>query len=416
MSYISHINKFTDAQAIQDALNAGTLKNPYVAMTPVGVLDYNTLEPTPVLKIAGQSIPGTSAGGGVYQWNNLLSYSGTSFTIEVLNTPITATEWDYTEESKDQCGNPGTPVSDTGTSMSVFEANSGYIEVVEYYRADNLVSYSSMDDHTSSDPAVICACQGGCWDGETCQECDPYDEQYLTIEALEDGELTLQSSSVYYSINGGEWTLGTTISVSNGDEIRFKSDNGGSYLFSDNTLAFNVYGNIESLEYGDNFVGQTSTNAHSLPSLFGYCTGLVDASNLVLPATTLANACYQGMFDGCTSLTAAPALPATTLADSCYRYMFQGCTSLTTAPELPATTLAPYCYESMFRSCTSLNYIKCLATNTSAMECTTNWVNGVASTGDFYYAGGADWAESSVDGIPSGWTSHPIAQEPEIDD
>lgn len=45
--YINHIDKFTDAQAIQDALDNGTLANPYVAMTTAGTLDYNTLEPTP---------------------------------------------------------------------------------------------------------------------------------------------------------------------------------------------------------------------------------------------------------------------------------------------------------------------------------------------------------------------------------
>ena len=43
-----------------------------------------------------------------------------------------------------------------------------------------------------------------------------------------------------------------------------------------------------------------------------------------------------------------------TLADSCYNYMFNGCTSLTTAPSLPATTLAPRCYYSMFNGCTSI--------------------------------------------------------------
>jgi hypothetical protein len=37
--------------------------------------------------------------------------------------------------------------------------------------------------------------------------------------------------------------------------------------------------------------------------------------------------------------------------------MFWGCTSLTTAPELPATTLANYCYEGMFHGCTSLTNV-----------------------------------------------------------
>ena len=42
-----------------------------------------------------------------------------------------------------------------------------------------------------------------------------------------------------------------------------------------------------------------------------------------------------------------------TMADSCYNYMFNGCTSLTTAPSLPATTLATRCYY-MFNGCTSI--------------------------------------------------------------
>lgn len=47
MDYVNHINKFEDAQAIQAALDAGTLVNPYVAMTSAGTLDFNSLQPTP---------------------------------------------------------------------------------------------------------------------------------------------------------------------------------------------------------------------------------------------------------------------------------------------------------------------------------------------------------------------------------
>ena len=78
-----------------------------------------------------------------------------------------------------------------------------------------------------------------------------------------------------------------------------------------------------------------------------------DAHEIILPDQVSAN-CYNSMFDGCTSLTSAPALPATTLADYCYYYMFSGCTSLTTAPALPATRLAEYCYHNMFNNCRSL--------------------------------------------------------------
>ena len=63
---------------------------------------------------------------------------------------------------------------------------------------------------------------------------------------------------------------------------------------------------------------------------------------------------YYNMFQGCSSLTKAPALPATTLAYGCYSSMFEDCTSLTQAPVLPAETIIEACYECMFYGCTSL--------------------------------------------------------------
>ena len=137
--------------------------------------------------------------------------------------------------------------------------------------------------------------------------------------------------------------------------------------------------------------------------MFGGCTNLATAP--VLPATTLADGCYSSMFRYCTSLTQAQTiLPATILASGCYENMFNGCTSLTTAPELPATTLARSCYESMFNGCSSLNYIKAMFTTTPTTTYTTNWVQGVASTGTFVKNSAATWDVSGVNGIPSGWT------------
>ena len=86
--------------------------------------------------------------------------------------------------------------------------------------------------------------------------------------------------------------------------------------------------------------------------MFHSCTALTKAPSL--PATTLANYCYQNMFHSCTALTKAPALPATTLANRCYVDMFQDCTSLTQTPALPATTLADHCYYGMFYGCTKI--------------------------------------------------------------
>jgi len=137
--------------------------------------------------------------------------------------------------------------------------------------------------------------------------------------------------------------------------------------------------------------------------MFYSCTSLTTAP--VLPATTLAQICYSSMFYNCRSLTTAPQLPATTLANDCYSNMFQNCTSLTTAPELPATTLAPSCYNGMFSYCSNLNYIKCLATDISAINCTYRWVNGVAASGTFVKPASTDWSsKTGTSGIPTGWT------------
>ena len=110
------------------------------------------------------------------------------------------------------------------------------------------------------------------------------------------------------------------------------------------------------------------------------------------------------MFNGCTSLTVAPELPATTLANDCYNNMFKGCTGLTTAPELPATTLASYCYNSMFEGCTSLSYIKAMFTTTPGNSYTANWVKNVKDTGTFVKNSTATWDVSGNAGVPTGWT------------
>ena len=54
------------------------------------------------------------------------------------------------------------------------------------------------------------------------------------------------------------------------------------------------------------------------------------------------------MFNGCTSLTSAPALPATTLTPYCYGSMFYGCTGITGHVDLPAAELKKDCYYAMF--------------------------------------------------------------------
>ena len=134
---------------------------------------------------------------------------------------------------------------------------------------------------------------------------------------------------------------------------------------------FDVQGNAMSLLFGDNYKGQTDLTGknYAFYHLFYKNTKIISAENLSLPAATLANDCYERMFEGCTSLTTAPELPATKLATICYNGMFAGCTSLTTAPELPATTLADSCYQFMFYGCTGLETAPELPAETLASSC-----------------------------------------------
>ena len=220
-----------------------------------------------------------------------------------------------------------------------------------------------------------------------------YSKEYLTIESLEDGNVIYwnnANSAITKTIsastdNGQTWTAytsstvgsGTTIATLNtGDKVLLKGINStyasdiGRYNRFLSTKKYNVYGNIMSLLHGDSFVDKTLLQlSYTFQRLF-HNTNVVDASNLILPATTLMTHCYWGMFWGCTNLTTAPELPATTLANQCYAAMFNGCTSLTTAPSvLPATTLTERCYEWMFEGCTSLTTAPELPATALAERC-----------------------------------------------
>lgn len=258
------------------------------------------------------------------------------------------------------------------------------------------------------------------------------------------------TNGVEYSTDGTTWntyTSGSPISLTNaGDKVSFRGNNAtyatynNDYIYSYFSCSADcyIYGNIMSLINEDNFANTTILtkkytfcklfenndkiyNHGSKPLLlpattllngcywgmFSHCTQLTKAP--ALPATTLDNFCYAYMFEGCTKLETAPALPATTLANNCYSFMFDGCTQLTTAPILPATTLTVSCYRYMFNNCSHLNNVTCLATDISADDCTTCWLSNVAATGTFNKAASmTTWPtgpyDGNVDGIPTGWT------------
>ena len=217
-----------------------------------------------------------------------------------------------------------------------------------------------------------------------------YHLEYFTIEALENGlTAKLSTNACEYRIDNGSWNNlsadSNTLSINKGQTLSFKgnltptSSTGiGTFTISKKC---NLKGNIMSMLYGDNFNDKNDlTNKDdAFNRLFYNCKTIVDVSDIILPATTLAEFCYLQMFSGCTSLTSTPELPATTLEYGCYAHMFEGCTSLTTAPELPATTLVESCYQYMFEACTSLTTAPALPATTLAKYCYSNMFDGCTS-------------------------------------
>ena len=135
--------------------------------------------------------------------------------------------------------------------------------------------------------------------------------------------------------------------------------------------------------------------------MFDGCESLVTAP--ALPATKLAESCYSNMFSNCPLLVSVPELPATELKRNCYYAMFSSCKSLVNAPSLPATTLAEGCYQYMLSGCSKVKSITVYAEDISAITCTNNWLNNVASSGTFNNMGFAPF-ENGSSGIPDGWT------------
>ena len=188
-------------------------------------------------------------------------------------------------------------------------------------------------------------------------------EVYLTFLAKENGTFTFtpqNSNVISYSTDDGEtWTEGNTVSVNNGDKIMWKGtmtpSKSGIGTFS-STASFDVQGNVMSLLYGDNYKEQTDLTGknRAFHDLFKNNTKVVNARSLSLPATTLSNNCYYSMFQGCTNLS----------------------------------------------------YIKAMFTTmpSAFLTCTTNWVDGVSSSGTFVKNSAATWTTTGTDGIPNGWT------------
>ena len=252
------------------------------------------------------------------------------------------------------------------------------MECKKYYLYKKQISYDNGSTWLDIIPLETSPSGNPIGTYDSLEECESstidYYTQYLTFVAIEPIQVKFSGATVNDVVNTVEYSLdsGTTWNnliqdtytdtIPSGNKIMFKGNckttgGIGSHMgkFKTSGGTFNVEGNVMSLLFDDNFIGQTSLSGYdgAFVNLFEDCK-VVKANNLMLPATTLATDCYFQMFYNCRLLRKAPMLLATTLANTCYDAMFWGCNSLEEAPELPATTLARLCYRHMFNECYSL--------------------------------------------------------------
>lgn len=173
-----------------------------------------------------------------------------------------------------------------------------------------------------------------------------------------------------------------------------------NFAFTDTVYA---YGDTRSL-LCSNAIDAVIVN-YVFCRLFYGCAKLMAAPRL--DAANIAQYCYAYMFTNATALAVAPEIVSAQTYSNCFRSMFQGCTALVVAPILKAPTIYGGSYRRMFYGCSSLNLVVLHATTASATNCTYQWLNGVAATGDLYCPQSLVFT-STDGGVPSGWTRHDL--------
>ena len=211
-----------------------------------------------------------------------------------------------------------------------------------------------------------------------------------------------------------ESSIDNEISITKDSTILLKGDNpngwdvydetGGIWTQNGNILIkgnVSLSGKINALlDNGKNSINTIPSRCFS--SLFKDSTGITSIASGFLPSTSISSMCYNGLFNGCSSLKIAPDLPATTLYAACYNRMFLGCSSLETAPDLPAKKLVIDCYKEMFSHCSSLKSISIGYTGSYNDLYFNLWANDVNQNGGtFYYDGNSTLTSFK---LPSSWT------------
>ena len=168
---------------------------------------------------------------------------------------------------------------------------------------------------------------------------------YVTFKANGEQKFMMNAANNYtitglqYSVNNGKWQ-----DVVKGKGVTFGGTHGDLRLRGTNTNGTAINASQNS--------NITFTNRTVNVACTGDIRTLLNWEKYKTVDTKNAKFCY--LFDGCSVLTSAPELPATTLAEDCYHGMFWYCTFLESAPDVPATALMKVCYYLLFGYCDKL--------------------------------------------------------------
>lgn len=214
----------------------------------------------------------------------------------------------------------------------------------------------------------------------------------LTFQAIKEGTITYTAANAGYTVeykknNGGWTTYSSAISVAVGDVVSFRGTNATYYV---------------SIGEG---TGDLSTFVCSSACyIYGNVMSLISKESFSSTVLFTAVKAFLRMFKNQANLRSHPykdlVLPATTLAEQCYQDMFSGCTGLTRSAILANATGAANAYQRMYNGCSNLSEVTCNAAYNAAYFA--DWLKGVASSGTFYTNkdSWSDWVKNNI----SGWT------------
>lgn len=263
--------------------------------------------------------------------------------------------------------------------------------------------------------------------------------------------LTIKKNNNVFANKVFEWSLDkqnwTEITITNTTGVSIPmTANGRVYLRGNNgTLAdssnyhividcqaqFKVGGDLTTLLYKTGSVPELA--AYALAYLFDTRTRLISAQDVAIPCFKAGSRAFKNLFSGCSNNEYPCKMPNikelnTSLFESMYAgniklkevmqlpialtgsgtgaffKMYTNCKALTDGGIIPQFTLSSQCLYYTFQNCQNLARIEVYATTWDATH-TTDWLQGVAATGDFYNLGGAT-IPTGTNGIPSGWTEH----------